>query len=69
MNIFNGCHSITEIMLKTEFITIQSIDQFQSNPCFNPLPDMPILGSSNSAANKDMMSKYGQTGIQLLVSK
>ena len=21
----------------------------------NPLPDMPILGSSNSAANKDMM--------------
>ena len=24
---------------------------------FNPLPDMPILGSSNSAENKDMMSK------------
>ena len=23
----------------------------------NPLPDMPILGSSNSAANKDMVSK------------
>ena len=23
----------------------------------NPLPDIPILGSSNSAANKDMMSK------------
>ena len=23
----------------------------------NPLPDMPILSSSNSAANKDMMSK------------
>ena len=23
----------------------------------NSLPDMPILGSSNSAANKDMMSK------------
>ena len=22
----------------------------------NPLPDMPILGSPNSAANKDMMS-------------
>ena len=22
-----------------------------------PLPDMPILGSSNSAANKDMMSR------------
>ena len=24
---------------------------------FNPLPHMPILGSSTSAANKDMMSK------------
>ena len=24
---------------------------------FNPLPDMPNLGSSNSAGNKDMMSK------------
>ena len=23
----------------------------------NPLPHMPILGSSNSAANRDMMSK------------
>ena len=26
---------------------------------------MPILGFSNSAANKDMMSKYEQMGIQL----
>ena len=26
---------------------------------------MPILGSSNSAANNDMMWKYGQIGIQL----
>ena len=25
---------------------------------------MPILGSSNSASNKDMMVKYGQTGTQ-----
>ena len=31
----------------------------------NPLLDMPISGTSNSAANKDMMSKYGQMGIQL----
>ena len=29
---------------------------------FNPLPDMPILGSSNSEANKDMMSKIWTTG-------
>ena len=26
---------------------------------------MPILGSSTSAANKDMIAKYGQMGIQL----
>ena len=32
---------------------------------FNPSPDMPILGSSISAANKDMMAKYRQMGIQL----
>ena len=32
---------------------------------FNPLPDMPILGFSNSAANKDMSPKYGQMGLQL----
>ena len=25
-------------------------------PSLNPLPHMPILGSSNSVANKDMMS-------------
>ena len=32
---------------------------------FNPLPDMPILGSSNSAANQNMMSKIWTNGIQL----
>ena len=31
----------------------------------NPLPDMPILGSSSSVANKGMMSKIGQMGIEL----
>ena len=31
----------------------------------NPLPVMLTLGSSNSAANKDMIQKYGQIGIQL----
>ena len=29
---------------------------------FNPLPHMPILGSFNSAANKDMMSKLLTNG-------
>ena len=32
---------------------------------FNPLPDMPILGSSNSAANKNMMSKIWTNGVHL----
>ena len=31
----------------------------------NPLPHMAILGSTNSAEKKDMMSKFGQMGIQL----
>ena len=38
---------------------------FSNTEVVNPLPHMPILGFSNSAANKDMMSKYGQMGIQL----
>ena len=29
---------------------------------FNPLPYMPVVGSSNSAANKDMMSKICANG-------
>ena len=29
---------------------------------FNPLPHIPILGLSNSAANKDRMSKIGTNG-------
>ena len=33
--------------------------------CINPLPNMPILGSSNSPANKDMMSKNRQMEIHL----
>ena len=32
------------------------------NETVNVLPDMPILGSSNSAANKDMMSKIWTNG-------
>ena len=30
--------------------------------CFNPLPHMPILGSSNSAASNDVMSKIWTNG-------
>ena len=32
----------------------------------NPLPDMPILGSSNSTANKGMMSKIRTNGDSVL---
>ena len=32
------------------------------NSGVNPLPDMPILGPSNSAANKDTMSKIWTNG-------
>ena len=32
---------------------------------FNPLPHMPVLGSSNTAANKDMISKIWTNGVQL----
>ena len=37
------------------------------NVTINPLPDMPISGSSNLAANKDMISKIWTKlmGIQL----
>ena len=32
---------------------------------FNPLPHMPSLSSSNSAANKNMMSLILKNGVQL----
>ena len=34
---------------------------------FNPLPDMPILGSSSSAANKDRMSKIWTNGDAIII--
>ena len=34
------------------------------NVAVNPLPHMPILGSSNPAANKDICKKYGQIETQ-----
>ena len=32
----------------------------------NPLPDLPILGFSNSAADKDMMSKIWTNGYTIV---
>ena len=33
---------------------------------FNPLPHMPILGSSNSAVNKDMVAKIWTNGDKIV---
>ena len=35
---------------------------FRDTGLLNPLPDMQILRSSNSAANKDMMGKIWKNG-------
>ena len=51
------------LLILTSFYPLTTIDvfglftawKFHFYYLFNPLPDMPILGSSNSTANKDMM--------------
>ena len=44
-------------------LNLRLIDQITLSVMgFNPLPDMPILGSSNSTANKDMMSNVWTNG-------
>ena len=40
--------------LQAVFLFPQCFQKQSVVDVFNPLPDMPILGSSNSAANKDM---------------
>ena len=55
------------ILQCTVRVILQEFSLFKSDTTsdlLNPLPDMPILGSSNSTVNKDMMSKvgYGQMG-------
>ena len=47
-------------LLNGEVVTLGAATQDESGeltPFLNPLPHTPILGSSNSAANKDMTSK------------
>ena len=46
-----------------------TIDQLETNRRrhFNPLLDMPISGSSNPAANKDMMSKIRTNGDTIIL--
>ena len=40
---------------------------FDQSVFLNPLPDMPIVGSSNSKATKDMMSKIWTNGDNFLI--
>ena len=42
----------------------QFVNKLSYSP-FNPLPHMPIMGFSNSAANENMMSKIWTNGVQL----
>ena len=59
----NGHVGHTYKYCNTLFFEIQSLTQ---NVCLTPSPDIPILDSSSSTANKDMMSKMwtnGDTGI------
>ena len=50
---------------KTFSIRLLQVRVNMTNKPINPYPDVQISGSSISAANKDMMSKYGQMQIQI----
>ena len=42
--------------VKLLYLYVHQVCRHQAKPSFNHLPHMPILGSFNSAANKDVMS-------------
>ena len=44
------------------FVSALNFDSSKFFIFFNPLPDIPILDSSNSEANKDMMPKIWTNG-------
>ena len=46
-----------KVFMVQAYITSVNFNKLLEGMLFKPLPDMPISGSSNSAANKDMMSK------------
>ena len=71
--IHNNISSLPKITIThdTEQEKLLDLTSPSSNIFFliNPLPDVPILGSSSSAANKDMVAKkwtYGNTCNYLL---
>ena len=51
-----------QLLLFPSFFSSLSKGNPISSTTFNPLPDMPILGFSNLAANKDMTSKIWTNG-------
>ena len=64
-----GPRQYNDILIQRESISrwviVSSINSRIWLPTLNPFNDMPILGSSDSAANKDMLSKIWKMGIQL----
>ena len=44
----------------------QYLDKTSISIFFNPLPDMPLFYSSNSAANKDIMLKTRKNGDKVI---
>ena len=64
--LFPQCFEMTSIprALRVCFFVVKG-----SEYTLNPLPHMPILGSSNLAANENMMSKIRINGVQLLLSR
>ena len=53
----NGLTAQCRLLMATGKMPMENIVGKGDNAGIDPLPHMPILGSSNSAANKDMMSE------------
>ena len=51
------CRDLKHYVHESYALSTELIGQGHGNIYLNPLPHIPILGSSNSAANKEMVSK------------
>ena len=58
----SACPSILLFVKKKLALGIILLGHNLPRKHFNPLPDIAIFGSSNSAKNKDMMSKIWTNG-------
>ena len=52
----------TAYLMGTNMVVVTRVDCILRLFMFNPLPPMPILGSSNSTAKKAIMSKIWTNG-------